>query len=153
MKFVAAVLLLTCAHSFAGEAVIAVDTPIDNPLRAPVAETDKAIAPYLAQAQASYPSARDRFLVGLNSGERFFLVTRIYDPRGQMEQIFVLVNRYEGTQVVGRIASQINGRSGFRTGDPYEFPESAVVDWVITRPDGGEEGNFVGKFLDTYKSR
>ena len=29
--------------------------------------------------------------------------------------------------------------------------ESDVLDWTISKPDGTEEGNFVGKFLDTYK--
>ena len=26
-----------------------------------------------------------------------------------------------------------------------------VLDWTISKPDGTEEGNFVGKFLDTYR--
>jgi hypothetical protein len=28
--------------------------------------------------------------------------------------------------------------------------EKDVYDWTISRPDGSEDGNYVGKFLDTY---
>ena len=34
---------------------------------------------------------------------------------------------------------------------PVMFPESELVDWVITHPDGIEEGNVVGKFLDEWQ--
>ena len=36
-------------------------------------------------------------------------------------------------------------------GDPYTFPEGELVDWLITHPDGSEEGNVVGKFLDEWQ--
>jgi hypothetical protein len=29
--------------------------------------------------------------------------------------------------------------------------EAELLDWLITKPDGSEEGNVVGKFLDTYR--
>jgi hypothetical protein len=31
-------------------------------------------------------------------------------------------------------------------------PESEVLDWTIARPDGSEEGNFIGKYLDSHRS-
>jgi hypothetical protein len=40
---------------------------------------------------------------------------------------------------------------GYSLGDRYAFPESELRDWLITRPDGTEEGNFVGRFLDSYE--
>ena len=40
--------------------------------------------------------------------------------------------------------------SGYAYKQPYSFPESELVDWLIAKPDGSEEGNVVGKFLDTY---
>ena len=30
-----------------------------------------------------------------------------------------------------------------------EFNEKDILDWLIAKPDGSEEGNFIGKFLDT----
>ncbi len=32
----------------------------------------------------------------------------------------------------------------------YSFNEDELLDWLISKPDGSEEGNVVGKFLDTY---
>jgi hypothetical protein len=29
--------------------------------------------------------------------------------------------------------------------------EPVLIDWLITKPDGSEGGNVVGKFLDTQK--
>ena len=41
--------------------------------------------------------------------------------------------------------------SGYRGGDAYSFPETDLIDWTISKPDGTEEGNFVGNFLDSYQ--
>lgn len=30
-----------------------------------------------------------------------------------------------------------------------DFKEKDIIDWLISKPDRSEEGNFVGKFLDT----
>ena len=40
---------------------------------------------------------------------------------------------------------------GYHLGDDYKFPESDLRDWMIAKPDGTEEGNVVGKFLDSYE--
>lgn len=37
----------------------------------------------------------------------------------------------------------------YRRGDHNELKEADLVDWLISKPDGSEEGNVVGKFLDT----
>ena len=39
---------------------------------------------------------------------------------------------------------------GYGMGQFYSLPESQLIDWMIAKPDGTEEGNEVGKFLDTY---
>ena len=31
------------------------------------------------------------------------------------------------------------------------MPEDELIDWTIVHPDGSEEGNVVGKFLDTLR--
>ena len=156
MKPVAFSLLFCTAICLAAEPVLAPNAPLDRPVEgrtAEMAEPDRAIAPYVAQAQATYPQVRERFLQGLPKGEHFFMTTRLRDDSGSVEQVFVLVQRIDGGQVSGRIASPIMRVRGFRNGDPYQFPESAMVDWLIAKPDGSEEGNVVGKFLDTYQRR
>lgn len=110
-----------------------------------------AIAPYIAKGQKSYPEAKRRYLEGLPAGHNFYAVTKLRDGSGTTEQVFVAVARIKGDRITGRIASDIIGVKGFKNGDPYTFPETEVVDWLITRPDGSEEGNVVGKFLDEWQ--
>jgi hypothetical protein len=31
------------------------------------------------------------------------------------------------------------------------LPEQPIRDWMITNPDGTEEGNLIGKYLDTLE--
>jgi hypothetical protein len=113
---------------------------------------DEQIAPYVAQALQTYPDAKARFLKGLPRGNVFFAVTRIHDDKGRFEQAFIRVRSIRDGIITGAISSQLSLVKGYSTGGSYQFKESELVDWVIARPDGGEEGNFVGKFLDTRKS-
>ncbi len=108
------------------------------------------MAPYEAQARASYPDAKRRFLAGLPEGHTFFVTTRIRDDLGHQEQVFVVVDSLAGARIIGRIWSQIQLVRGYHLGQRYEFDERALVDWTVARPDGTEDGNVVGKFLDTY---
>lgn len=110
----------------------------------------QAMAPYIAQARASYPAARDRFRAGLPAGHTFFVTTTLHDAAGREEQVFVAVDSITNGTIAGRIASQINTVLGYRYGEPYTLLESDLVDWMVSRPDGSEEGNVVGKFLDSY---
>jgi PBP1b-binding outer membrane lipoprotein LpoB len=61
------------------------------------------------------------------------------------------IQEIKNNTVVGVIWSDIQAISGYKRGDKYSFPESDLIDWTITRADGSEEGNFVGKFLETYQ--
>src|SRR5207237_10623773 len=101
-----------------------------------------------------YPEAKRRYLTGLPAGQHFFVVTNLRDGSGTSEQVFIAVVLIKDNRITGRIASDILGVKGFKNGDPYSFPESELVDWLITNPDGTEDGNVVGKFLDEWqKSR
>jgi len=63
--------------------------------------------------------------------------------------IFVRVARIEGDRVYGIIVSTPIG-PGFRRAQPYDFEEGAIIDWTVIDPQGAEEGNVVGNFLDRY---
>jgi len=112
---------------------------------------EKAIAPYIEQAKKSYPDAKKRYLAGLPTKHRFAVVTKLHGPGGE-EAIFVTVTAIKGDQVTGRIDSEVHVL-GYKTGDPYTLSERDIVDWVIVRPDGSEEGNLVGKFLDERRAK
>jgi hypothetical protein len=128
------------------------ESPSDTAVHAPRDVFDQAIAPYLAQARASYPDARRRFLAGLPRAHVFFVTTRLIEG-SESEDPFVQVDAIQDGQIHGRIGSTMARVKSFKRGDPVTFPESAVMDWTITKPDGTEEGNAVGKFLRTWDLR
>jgi len=111
----------------------------------------RALEPYVKQARATYPAARQRFLAGLPPRETFFVTVRLSDSLGHHEQAFLAVDSIEGDQITGRIWSQIDLVAGFRLRQPYRTAEGEIIDWLIAKPDGTEEGNVAGKFLDTYQ--
>lgn len=131
------------------------NAPSDQPVEATgrVEEYQAAIAPYVEKGRKTYPEARDRYLAGLAAGQHFFAVTNLRDGTDRFEQVFVAVASIKDGRITGRIASDIIGVKGFKRGDPYSFPESELLDWLITNPDGTEEGNVVGKFFDEWQRR
>ncbi|MFT3772434.1 MAG: hypothetical protein QM820_44130 [Minicystis sp.] len=127
------------------------DKPVAVKGKAQFDKVQAAIAPYIEQARQTYPGARERYLRGLPPGHAFFAVTRLRDGTGAFEQVFVAVSAIQNGRIRGRIASDVRRVQGYKHGDPHEFPEAELVDWVISRPDGSEEGNLVGKFLDEWQ--
>jgi hypothetical protein len=124
------------------------DRPTDVRGKTEIEEYRAAIAPYVAKARQTYPAAKKRYLAGLPRGQTFFVVTNLHDKTGLTEQVFVAVTGVRDAQITGRIATDNLTVTGYKKGDPYSFPESDMIDWLITHPDGTEEGNVVGKFLD-----
>ena len=136
------------------EVYVSPDAPKDDPKNANGAEAvskfDEAIKPYVEKARKTYPEAKKRFLKGLPPKHSFFVTTRLYDDQGAFEQVFIAVKEIKDGRIKGLIWSDIMTVHGYKYGDSYSFPESDLLDWLISNPDGTEEGNFVGKFLDTY---
>lgn len=143
------------AQEPANVAPLAPSAPADRPISvgrsspdATLVQLDRRIAPAVKQARATLPQARQRFLAGLPPGHAFFLTTRVSDPNGLTEQVFVRVKQWQAGQVQGTIANQLDVVKTYRMYQVVTFPESAILDWTISQPDGTEEGNFVGKLLD-----
>ncbi len=112
---------------------------------------DAAIKPYVEKARKTYPEAKARFLAGLPVNNFFFVTARLRDDAGRWEQVFIAVREIKDGIISGLIASDIETVSGYQAGNKYSLPESEILDWTISKPDGTEEGNFVGNFLDNYK--
>jgi hypothetical protein len=134
--------------------------PADRPVRVSARSSADAlaswrtlIAPYVTKARATYPDAKQRYLAGLPPGESFFVTTILVDDDRRFEQVFILVDKIEAGVVTGRIFSDISTVRGFKPRDVYRFDEADVVDWLISKPDGTEEGNLVGKFIDNLPRR
>ena len=134
---------------------IAPNAPQDRPFSAhdwcQWDSTVRAMEPYVARARATYPAAKQRFLAGLPPGHTFFVTARLRDSVGRMEQVFVVVDTIVKDRIIGRIWSNILTVRGYRHGQAYEVPERELIDWMVARPDGSEEGNIVGNFLDNYQ--
>jgi hypothetical protein len=116
-----------------------------------VQQFEAAIKPFVEQARKTYPEAKERFLKGLPPRHTFFVTARLYDSAKRYEQVFIAVKEIKDGRIKGLIWSDIQLAAGYRKGDAYTFPESELVDWTISKPDGTEEGNFVGKFLESYQ--
>jgi uncharacterized protein YegJ (DUF2314 family) len=143
-------------------------TPTDADKRAPLSENapqdkpvqfddaaskkfEEAIAPYVAKARATLPDTKKRFVQCLNKGEVLFVTTRIHDANGKQEQVFVEVKSWKDKTITGLLATNPSLIKGHKQGEKMVVEEPDVYDWTISKPDGTEEGNFVGNFLDTYK--
>jgi hypothetical protein len=131
--------------------------PPDKPLHADAhqaAELERAVRPYISKALKTYPAAKKRFLNGLPSKYLFSLTTKLWDrSHTRFEVVFVVAKAIKDGAVTGRLASHTTQPVGYGFGDRISFSESQIMDWTILHADGTEEGNVVGKFLDTYKPR
>ena len=117
---------------------------------------DRAIAPHVAKARATYPAAKKRFLAGLPPGHTFGVMVRLYERaekarEQRYEDVLVGVKTIKNGIVYGWINSKPVQVANHRQGERVQFPESEIMNWLIVHPDGTEEGNFVGKFLDRWK--
>jgi uncharacterized protein YegJ (DUF2314 family) len=118
-------------------------------------EYDRVIAPYVAKARATYPAAKKRFLAGLPRGWQFGVWVRLYQNDGSGKRIaredcFLSVERIQEGRVWGVLMNKPVSVRGYTLGDRVTAPEGEVRNWMFIRPDGTEEGNIVGKFLEKH---
>lgn len=115
-------------------------------------QLDVAIAPYVADALKSYPQVRARFLAGLPEGQQLLVVFRLPRKSGGYEQVFLRCHHIDNGSIKGLLASEVNV-DGFEMGSPLSIQEDDILDWVIVHADGREEGNQVGRFLESWGER
>jgi uncharacterized protein YegJ (DUF2314 family) len=150
MKHLIVALALVTASAHAEEPQLSPNAPKDKPVSASTDKMNRAIAPYVEQARKSWPGAKKRYLAGLPKGQIFFVTVQLFEG-SQMEQCFVRVTKIADGQIQGTLATEPNRLKKLRRGDPLTVKESELYDWMIAMPDGSEEGNVVGKFLDTWQ--
>lgn len=112
-------------------------------------EIEKLRQPYIEEAKKTYLSAKDRFQIGLPAGYSFF-VTVDFQDNDIHENAFMAVRKISDGKITAVLSTKLIKVKSHRYGEELTFPESKVLDWTITSPDGKEEGNFIGKFLDKY---
>ncbi len=112
---------------------------------------DEAMKPFVDKARRTFPGAKARFLAGLQKGQSLFVTARLYDERCKSELAFIFVTGIREDIVEGTIWSNLNVVTTYRRRDGYAFTEADLVDWLIAHPDGTEEGNHLGKFMDSHR--
>ena len=129
------------------------NAPVDRPFKAnaqQLEQYEKAIAPYVAKARSTYPAAKARFIAGLPPGYSFAVRVRLTDRTGQREDSFLTVKKINGDKITG-VLGAVDLLRSYKRGQTITVNENQIDNWLILRPDGTEEGNYVGKFLDHYR--
>lgn len=129
------------------------NAPVDRPFKAnaqQLEQYEKAIAPYVAKARSTYPAAKARFIAGLPPGYSFAVRVRLTDRTGRREDSFLTVKKISGDKITG-VLGAVDLLRSYKKGQTITVNENQIDNWLILRPDGTEEGNYVGKFLDHYK--
>lgn len=156
MALAGAFCLVIGTAAAAEDAQLAPNAPKDKPYTIEQNQAEamnRLLAPLIAQARATYPATKQRFRAGLPPGQILFVTTTLRDSHGMRERAFIRVQRIESDRVYGTIANDLMAIHELRLGDRYDLPEGELIDWTISKPDGTEDGNLVGKFLDTYQAR
>ncbi len=155
-KLICCLAVLLGSIAFAQDAPVAPPVPSDRPKSV---ETDQAyaayesaIAPYIEEARRTYPDAKQRFLSGQLGTRPFFVTVRLSED-GRYEDVFVrvLVIDERTGDISGKIANEIQALHKYQNGQRIITHEADVRDWTIVNPDGSEEGNVVGKFIERYQ--
>jgi len=115
-------------------------------------ELDSAVAPLITKARATYPSAKQRYLAGLPRGYVFFVTIVLSDSAGRIEQIFLHVHSISGDVITGSIANDLLLVKGYSANQALSVKETEIIDWTISKPDGTEEGNLIGKYVDSVNA-
>ncbi|WP_073285839.1 hypothetical protein [Hymenobacter psychrotolerans] len=96
------------------------------------------------EARRTLSQARQRFTRGLASGQLLYVTATLLNDAASRVPQLVQVQSWQDGRVMGRLVGS-NLPDG---NNKEEFDEAEIVDWMILHPNGTEEGNHVGKFLD-----
>lgn len=128
-------------------------TPATAPagVRPALARHETALADPVREALRTLPQAKKRFLAGLPQGDQFLLTVRVVATDTSFRQASARVLGWRGGTVQALLLPEAADAAGAAEPLPVSFPETAVMDWTLLRASGREEGNYVGKYLDTSR--
>jgi hypothetical protein len=142
-------LAFCAAAARAAEPHIAENAPVDCDGSFKANRLDEIVKELAPKALEGWPSAKARFLAGLPERHSLFVTILLTGDRGQLEYLFVAVDRIENNDIHGRVWNEVRQIKYLYHGAPIALPEDSISDWLITKPDGTEEGNLIGKYMDT----
>jgi hypothetical protein len=69
----------------------------------------------------------------------------------EVENLLIQVNEWEEPRIKGRVAVVPEILKQYQFGQTIAVDELMVVDWLIVRLNGSEEGNSLGKYFDRQR--
>lgn len=99
------------------------------------------------RALAELPVARKRFLDGLPVGAKLYVKHGFLVHEDEHEYMWILVNSWNGSQIDGQLSNNPRHRLDLSVGQAVGISEEDVFDWMISYPDGREEGNYTTRVL------
>lgn len=107
-------------------------------------EDEWAAVAYVAQARAAFPEAKRRFSKGLSAGSQLRVTAGKSSDGG-----IIVVDRIDNGLIIGHWWEGMERAYSPQRKDIYTFSERDILDWVIVRPDGVNEGNWGPQDLGT----
>ena len=120
-------------------------------VRPALARDESALADPVREALRTLPQAKKRFLAGLANGDQFLLSVRVVDTDTSFRQAMARVLGWHGSTVQALLLPSAANSVGPTEPTLVSFPETAVLDWMLLRASGREEGNYVGRYTDTAR--
>ena len=130
---------------------IADNAPVDCAFETTANDLFGVIEEKSPEAMKSWPDAKARFQHGLPDKHSLFITFVPVDQEQRAEYVFLAVDDISDEGVSGRLWTEVFNVQGFKFGDRFLVDEEAISDWLITKPDGSEDGNLIGKYLDTLQ--
>jgi hypothetical protein len=127
------------------------EAPTSAEGRRVLASAEAEIADPVREARRTMPQVRKRFQTGLPNGAQCLLLVRVVEGDTTFRAVAARVIGWRDGRVQALLpaAATSSGPPVASEKIPVSFPESAALDWTILRADGREEGNFVGRYLET----
>ena len=120
-------------------------------VRPALARDESALADPVREALRTLPQAKKRFLAGLANGDQFLLSVRVVDTDTSFRQATARVLGWHGSTMQALLLPSAANSAGPTEPTLVSFPETAVLDWMLLRASGREEGNYVGRYTDTAR--
>src|SRR5207253_8369315 len=92
------------------------DSPVQTTQKCVWLAMDRAMQPYIAQARATWPDARQRYLAGLPPRHSFFVTALLVDKQDLREQLFIAVESIRDGLLSGQIWNRVGVVHGYRLG-------------------------------------
>jgi hypothetical protein len=144
-------LLASPAMVEAADPFLAGNAPKDCNAKTTSEDLASIVERFSSDALKTWPTAKQRFLAGLPAQHSLFVTLLLSEPDGTSEYLFVAVDEIVEDQIRGRVWNDVKNIRGLYFRAPIQIPEDAISDWLISKPDGSEDGNIVGKYMDTLE--